>query len=149
MTKPLSDLALEAHYNRVVEEGGERIIHEMHVPGYRAAVVQFAGETMLIIRAEPRPEGAMNVGIPRSEIHRYLLTNGQASAQALAKASEWLRDMGREVTIAEIYKLCGVLESMWSYFFNVMPDALRITEREQIGEVSLYVDGELRRTRPI
>ena len=146
MTRPLSQLALEAHYNRVADEGGERVIAERNVPGYRVAVVQFAGETMLVIRAEPRPIGAMNIGIPRGEIHRYLEVTGRASEEALRKIPEWLVDMGREVTVAEIHKLAGALETMWSYFFNVMPDRLRLGERESIGQVQVVVDGEVRRT---
>ena len=149
MTKPLSDLAIEAHYNRVAEEGGERIVHEISVPGYRAAVVYFAGTEMLIIRPEPRSDTAFNVGIPRSEIHRYLDPRGLATMEAQIKAPEWLRDMGREVTLSEIYKLCGVLETLWPHYFNVAPDNLKIHPRQQIGEVELYVDGELKRTAPL
>lgn len=149
MTQPLSDLAIEAHYQRVVDEGGERVIKEMSIEGYRVAVVYFAGTELLVIRPEPRPDEAFNVGIPRSEIARYLLPTGDASTEAMMQAPEWLRTMGKEVTPMEIYKLCKALESMWTYFYNVMPDNLRLSERQQIGEVELYVDGELKRSAPL
>lgn len=132
----ITDHAIEAHVATVLAEGGERIHKEYRFGPYRAAIVWLGNQWHLIIRPHQRAEGAWNVGIPRSEIHRYLRPDGHPEGEAFFKAAQWVGDMGRPCTKDEIHRVVDILVHCWPDFFNV-PQPGAMVAPDPIVEVAI------------
>jgi len=138
----LTPEAIRAHYARKRREGGDRVVKEWtnRWPGYAVAIVHFAGEPCLVIKPVPHHDKAWSTCIPRSEIAEYVSPEGKPEMAAWKRFPDWLKFMGKEVSLHEMTKLGSILADTYPDFYAVRPDTL-IIEPEGYGTVAI-VNGE-------
>ena len=99
--------------------GADRIHHEGEHRGFRWAIVDMLGTTLLIIKPVRASADSSGHGIPREEIPYYLNPSGLPTKLLFSDAQDWLIDMGQEPSQQALNAIADIVTSAWPLWWKL------------------------------